>query len=188
MERLSAYTLVDITPSGVTGEADMNRPEYHQMQNLHMLLQVIGMRTQPMNHSVTVLDSQSMDKHRFGSRHKGVHRVWRLDFETDHDGVWDDGTGTFGALKGDLENVSIVSDLGNTADFSPGDAFSAGDDANVYFVVNEDSGDGADDGGGAEESPPPAQPAPAPDLVTTESVDPPDPADADIDFDAFIRP
>ena len=183
MERLSAYTLVDITPSGVTGEADMNRPEYHQMQNLHMLLQVIGMRTQPMNHSVRVLDSESMEAHRFGSRHRGVHRVWRLDFETEHEGVWDDGTGPFGALRGDLENVSIVSDLENTADFSPRDAFSAGDDANVYFAVNEDPVEDGEE----ERAAPPAPKPPSPDLLTSSWGEPEVPDSVDIDFGSFIE-
>ena len=138
MEKISAFTLVDITNTGVSNEMEMNRPEYHQMQNLQMLLQVIGMRMQPLNYRVSILENQDMTSHEFGPMHEGTHKVWRLDFDVDFPSAWHDGNTKFGEFANDVRNVSIVSDLDNTADFSPHDAFDAGPNANVYFKIRDD--------------------------------------------------
>ena len=137
MERIAAFTLVDVTPSGVTGEDNMHLSAYHQMQNLHMLLQVIGMRAQPLDYRVEILDGEDMANHRFGGCHAGIHRVWRLEFSTEHRSAWDDGEDEFGELRRDIANVSIVNDLDNTADF-PKDCFDALEDPNIYFARLED--------------------------------------------------
>ena len=137
MERIAAFTLVDVTPSGVTGEDNMHLPAYHQMQNLHMFLQVVGMRTQPLDYSVEILDGEDMANHEFGEFHAGSHRVWKIEFSVEHKSVWDDGDDEFGDLRRDVANVSIVGDLDDTAEFAK-DCFDAIGEPNIYFRRLED--------------------------------------------------
>lgn len=131
-ERVSAYTLVDITPSDAYRVRDSNKPEYHQMQNLNVLLQTIGLRAQPFNHEVSKLQNQNLADYRFGSIYTGQHTVWRLTFDHEHPMVWSNGEDEFASLKQDANNIAITSYLDNTADF-PVNVFDTIDNVNLYL-------------------------------------------------------
>ena len=137
MEHISAFTLVDITLSKVIDDMNINRPEYHQMQNLQMLLQTIGMKTQPLEYNVDILTEQNMEDYNFSSMHAGVHTVWRLNFSTDFSGVWETSNGYFSNLVDDMHGIAIVNDLDNTAMDFPIDIFDTKNNVNLYFEIND---------------------------------------------------
>lgn len=128
---ITAYTLVDITDSGTVRIRDNNTKEYHQQQNLNVLLQTIGLRTQPFDPVVNVKENQNLDDYEF-SYQNGHATVWTLKFHVDHEMVWSDGVDQLHFLKEDLANIAITVDLDDTVDFGVS-VFDASDKINVYF-------------------------------------------------------
>jgi hypothetical protein len=130
---IQAITLVDITDSGVSRVRDSNTIEYHQQQNLNVLLQTIGMRTQPIDPYVSILEVQTLTDFNFSDFY-GVdaHNVWRLTFYVDDPAVFSDSIDTFALLKDDAHGIAITPDLMNTIDF-PVDIFDTTDNINLYF-------------------------------------------------------
>ena len=133
-QRIVAYTLVDITSSGTVRIRDANTKAYHQMQNLNVLLQTIGLRTQPIEHDVKQLEQQDLDRYKSDPSFTGSHTVWKLSFDIQHDSVWSDGEDELGLLKVDATNVAITADLDETADFGV-NVFDALNCANLYFEI-----------------------------------------------------
>ena len=79
IENVTVYTLVDITHTNTVHNRSSNTHAYHQMQNLLVLLQIISLRTQPMDYAVS---SQMADLkyYDFFHEYSGMHRVWSLSF------------------------------------------------------------------------------------------------------------
>ena len=112
---VTAFTLVDITPTDYIYIRDANKSEYHQMQNLQVLLQAIGMRTQCLNPVIERLDKQDLLEYSFD--YDGVHSVWKLTFQYEYEYAWNDGSDELGLLKQDTHGVAFSSGLNNTVDF-----------------------------------------------------------------------
>lgn len=130
--RLVAYTLVDITSSGSTRVRDSNTKAYHQMQNLNVLLQTIGLRTQPIDHSVDVLENEELSKYNFDSEFTGIHTVWKLVFDIQHESIWQKDDDSLFWLKHDVDGIAVSVDLDETVDFSV-NVFDANKTVNIYF-------------------------------------------------------
>lgn len=132
-------TLVDITNTGVTRVRDNNTKEYHQQQNLNVLLQTISLRTQPLEPVVKFYDDiDEMKKLKmigFGNMFEDVDaRVWTLQFHYENEDVWLDETGPLGLLKKDIHGVAITGDLDNTVDF-PVNIFDVQINPNILFFT-----------------------------------------------------
>ena len=86
MTNYVAYTLVDISN---TNESKINRNKLHffQQQNLNTLVQTIGLRSQPLEPSVSVLLAQDIVNFGFGKQYQGLHTVWKLQFSIEHGGA-----------------------------------------------------------------------------------------------------
>lgn len=109
-----AYSLVDITNTEYSNPKG-NTLEYQQAQNLNTILQILGMRTQIVLSSVTVLEDQPMSDYKFGSEYTDNHTVWILKFASEKTGAWDRGaTEMFYAYK-DCHLTPIHADLNETA-------------------------------------------------------------------------
>src|SRR6056297_2448956 len=132
-QQILAFTLVDITDSGTTRVRDSNTNEYHKQQNLNVLLQTIGLRAQPFDPEVQILENESLDNMGFGEFF-GIdpQRVWSLKFQVEHEMAWSDGVDQLALLKQDANGVAITSDLDNTVEF-PINAFDTRDNVNLYF-------------------------------------------------------
>lgn len=130
--RIIAYTLVDITQNGSVRIRDANKKEYHQMQNLNVLLQTIGLRTQPIDHIVKMYTDQDLEQYKFDAKYIGEHTVWKLAFNIQHNQVFDDGIDEFGLLKSDATGIAITVDLDETASFDV-NILDATDCVNIYF-------------------------------------------------------
>jgi hypothetical protein len=133
--RVTAQTLVDITDTGVRRVRDSNTKEYHQQQNLNVLMQTIGLRTQIFDpivtrHSEAPLDNRMADM--FGN---DSAVMWSLTFNVETEAIWNDGTDELALLKQDINGVAFTSDLDNTVEF-PIDMFDATDNVNITFQVS----------------------------------------------------
>ena len=133
--RVTAQTLVDITDTGVRRVRDSNTKEYHQQQNLNVLMQTIGLRTQIFDpvvtrRSVAPLDNQMSDI--FGN---DSAVIWSLTFNVETEAIWNDGTDDLALLKQDVYGAAFTSDLDNTVEF-PVDMFDATDNINIIFQVS----------------------------------------------------
>jgi hypothetical protein len=133
---ITAFTLVDITDTGTVRVRDSNTREYHQQQNLNVLLQTIGLRAQPFNPVVTIHQDQPLAAMHFGKFYTdATATVWSLKFYIEHDMAWSDGEDQLAFLKSDANGVAITSDLDNTLEF-PVNIFDTLDNVNLYFVMS----------------------------------------------------
>lgn len=135
-QQITAFTLVDITDTGKIRVRDSNTREYHQQQNLNVLLQTIGLRSQPFNPVVTVMKNVRLSDMQFGDFYTDeTATVWSLKFYVEHDMAWSDGEDQLALLKSDANGVAITSDLDNTLEF-PINIFDTVDNVNLYFVMS----------------------------------------------------
>jgi hypothetical protein len=122
-QNIHILTLVDITDTGITRVRDNNTKEYHQQQNLNVLLQTISLRTQPLEPVVKIypeLSQMSDLESNFGFGNvfsDDRARLWGLHFYVESEDVWLDGDDPLGLLKKDIHGVAITGDLDNTVDF-----------------------------------------------------------------------
>jgi len=135
IEYFTAYTLIDITDSGVTRPYDANSDGYRQAQNLNAILQSIGLRTQPIIVSVSKNTSEPMTNYQFGTDFDSeFHTVWVLHFATDYKGAWTNNSDPVYFLDRNCDGVAIITGIEDTASITPA-AFSTNDVAkkNLYF-------------------------------------------------------
>ena len=115
MTNYVAYTLVDISN---TNESKINRNKLHffQQQNLNTLVQTIGLRSQPLEPSVSVLLAQDIVNFGFGKQYQGLHTVWKLDFSSEHNKVYKNLSDEFYYLNNDCDGVAIYTNLEETTE------------------------------------------------------------------------
>ena len=133
MEIITCHSLVDITPSNVTFARDANTKEYHQMQNLNVLAQIIGLRTQIIDQTISVLE-EDLGYYNFHSRYKGKQRIWKMLFTHEQPHVWSNEEGRLALLNNELHGNPITSDLDNTVEF-PINIFDTLSEPNIYFQI-----------------------------------------------------
>jgi len=120
MQRISCYTLFDITKTGVLnrsrpGDDVTNVATWIKQRNTQCnfdtILQVISLRAQPEvvsdpKRALINLNSQ----HNFGSILIETDHIpmWRFDFEVYHSSVFEDGITELGALYKDCEDVPMI--------------------------------------------------------------------------------
>lgn len=131
---ITAMTLVDITDTGVSQVRHSNTIEYHQQQNLNVLLQTIGMRVQVIEPKVTIISGVPLKDMHFGEFHgDDPQTVWSLSFYIEQESIWSDGENEFALLVDDANGIAITSDLENTVEF-PINMFDTKDNINLYFI------------------------------------------------------
>ena len=132
---ISAYTLVDITNTQKTKVRDSNTIEYHQQQNLNVLLQTVGLRAQPLEPNVSVLTNVDLSEFDFDDSYNGKSaNVWRLIFHVDQEYIWSDGQDHVAYLKTDAHGIAVTGDLDNSFDFDT-NIFDTQDCINLYFKL-----------------------------------------------------
>jgi hypothetical protein len=117
IQQFTAYTLVDITETNVFNSRTSDTKSYNQQQNLNTLLQLIGMRSQPINIYVTALSTQDLVNFSFGKQFSGLHTVWKLSFTSEHTDVYKHNEDTVYFLKEDSDGAAFVSKLNETVKF-----------------------------------------------------------------------
>lgn len=136
IQNIQVMTLVDITETGCVRVRDNNRKEYHQQQNLNVLLQTIGLRTQPIDPVIIRSDKlMNLSELPFGKIfHNETSKVWILKFYIEGESVWQDGDDSLALLRQDVHGVAITSDLDNDVDF-PINIFDVEQHINIHFSL-----------------------------------------------------
>ena len=134
-EKYTAYTLVDITKSNITNYRSNDTHGYNQQQNLNTLIQSIGMRSQPLDVTVEVLETQDIAKYAFGSAFSGLHTVWKFDFTSEHNNVFTNNNDDIYFLKQDCNRVAFTPYLDETVNFL-NNVFdtNTSEYLNIYFI------------------------------------------------------
>lgn len=134
-EKYTAYTLVDITKSNITNYRSNDTHGYNQQQNLNTLIQSIGMRSQPLDITVAVLETQDIAKYSFGSAYSGLHTVWKFDFVVEHNNVFTNNDDDIYFLKQDCNRVAFTPYLDETVNFL-NNVFdtNTSEYLNIYFI------------------------------------------------------
>ena len=113
MTNYVAYTLVDISNTK-EGKITRNKLHFFQQQNLNTLIQTIGLRSQPLEPSVSVLLAQDIVNFGFGKQYKGLHTVWKLQFSIEHGGAIEN----MDQLLADCNGIPIYTGLEETAEIA----------------------------------------------------------------------
>lgn len=132
------YSLVDITPTGVTRSTDPDSVERNQQRNWETVLQCIGLRTQPHNiQPPTYTDIDNIDGLEFGDFYQGSQRVWTWSWMVERNEVYDLPNKPLGGLMTDFEQVPIVTYLTETARFMLPIFYPYGSIKNIYIKKHQ---------------------------------------------------
>jgi hypothetical protein len=133
-QRYEAFTLADISNSNVTNHTSSDVLGYNQQQNLNTLIQLIGLRSQPMYYEVIKLPTQDLVNYAFGNVFTGLHTVWKFEFISEHTDVFKYNDDDLYFLKLDCDEVAFINNLTETVHFTT-PIFSTTDskNKNLYF-------------------------------------------------------
>lgn len=137
---ITCYTLIDITHTGVvrTSSDSVLKRRRNQQRNYETLLQVIGLRAQPMLfENPYKLSNEDLSKYNFGSYFNGTHNVWILKFSIEHPDVFENQSGKLGLLEEDIADVPIITGLDETAELPLSAISSIGEFKNTYFTSSK---------------------------------------------------
>ena len=136
LEYFTLVTLVDITRTGVTKNTPEQEFVRNQQRNWESVLQVIGLRSQP----ITVVEPYSemipedVVNNIFGEMHHGQdQRVWCANFAVEHKDVFKKDKDQLGFLKDDFNQVPVICGLDETARFILPIFYSYGSLKNIIF-------------------------------------------------------
>jgi hypothetical protein len=129
MDFFTAYTLVDITDTGISDSRHIPVKEYNQAQNLNAMIQLVSLRTQPVMVGVDLVEDD-LANYDFGSNFTGTQKVWILKFATERSGYTTEAT-----LISDSSGLPITTGLDETVSITPAVLNSTSATAkNIYFV------------------------------------------------------
>lgn len=114
MQRFKVITLIDITETKQYRKEQGRELERQQQQNFVMLLQVIGLRVNPLYRQGPVTTTVDLKNQQFGSAYRGKHSIWTFTFETEYDGGLAVGDQQEALLISDLHFVPVVDNLNET--------------------------------------------------------------------------
>lgn len=105
------YTTVDVTPSGVRNKTSSDdwMMKRNQQRNFDTLVQVISLRSQPLN--IEVVEVVTPDDTVQLELPDDITKIWRFRFDTDREGVFGD---EYMSLLDDLNGVPYVPGLTET--------------------------------------------------------------------------
>jgi hypothetical protein len=129
MKRISFYTLIDITPTGIISRNKTDEYLRNQQRNWETIQQICNLRT----HAVIVADpveprTVSLACHQFGESYLGSHKCWKciFDFKTA------DPLFTIKLLN-DFNRVPIIIGLEESVKMLDPLIYSSGHFKNLYF-------------------------------------------------------
>jgi hypothetical protein len=129
------FTLVDITPTGVTRGPDSLRRD--QQRNWETVAQAIGLVAQPTEvQEVIAHTDMPMEWYEFGEFYEGPHTVWTWNFTVEHTDVFARGDNPVARLEELFEQVPVITGLEETAGFMLPIFYPYGAIKNIYFKKN----------------------------------------------------
>jgi hypothetical protein len=126
------FTLIDITPTGVTTHTSEKKFERDQQRNWETVQQILGLRTQP---SIIGVDSfvDDVKRYNFGINYKGQHKIWSFKFAVEYADIYREGADKFGLVKYDFNITPVVLELTETAIPERAMFYPKGPWNNIYF-------------------------------------------------------
>jgi hypothetical protein len=119
MEQIEIKTLVDITKPQVHRPGQGTLLEQNQFKNWTTLQQCIGLRSIIEYDYPPIVESLDIKNLGFGSKYKGVHKIWTFKFRPDRNLAYDDSQGNIiGLLLADIDQVPIIENLEETINIS----------------------------------------------------------------------
>lgn len=129
-----AFTLVDITKTNTTHpRVDADIFARNQQHNWETVVQIIGLRAQPILLDPAVATLGKAAHFEFGSAYTGQQKVWSFTFGIEHAGVYSMSDREFGILEQDFSGVPIIIELDETAKFEDPIFYTSGSNKNIYF-------------------------------------------------------
>lgn len=129
MKQWICFTLIDITATGITRG---NTKERDQQRNWETVLQVLGLKTQPIIHNgieiTKNINLEEVPPGYFGDFYQGSHTVWGFKFSSETEDVY-----TLDNLYEDFEQVPVILGLDETARFMLPIFHSYGTLKNIHF-------------------------------------------------------
>jgi hypothetical protein len=133
----SGYTLVDITDTGVRRIKKDLQTERNQQRNWETVLQVIGLRAQPVDLiSAKSPRLVSTAAHEFGSFYRDSQQCWKFMFFVEHSDVFGPPEDPLKFLRQDFNEIPIITGLNETAGFPDPVFYTQGILKNLYFRVS----------------------------------------------------
>lgn len=123
---LTAFTLVDITATGITKGESLARD---QQRNWETVMQVLGLKTQPIIiHYPAYWLNEELTYFQFGNFYEGSHTIWAWQFRGERNDFYNIAT-----LEEDFDQVPVILGLQETAKFMLPVFFTRGHLKNIYF-------------------------------------------------------
>ena len=119
-EFFTAWTLFDIGLDSVDSR-----------DNLHILIDLVGMRGQPILSGVEMVTDQNVTDGFFGKNYTGKHTVWSYKWIVDKVGLMSEQT-----LIAEANGLPMKIGLNETAKLEP-KIITSGDQANTFFIRHE---------------------------------------------------
>jgi hypothetical protein len=126
------FTLIDITPTGVTNHVSERAFERNQQRNWETVQQIISLRTQPIIISTNSL-TDDVNRYNFGINYTGQHKIWTFTFAVDYADIYQEGPDKFGLVKYDFKITPIILGLLETATPERAMFYPKGPWNNIYF-------------------------------------------------------
>jgi len=114
MEYIQIKTLVDITKTDVRRLNQGSQLELDQHKNFITLLQCLEIKSIVNYDEFPTVEKIDIKNLKFGSIHKGKHRVWTFKFTPDRPLVYQDDSSDIGLLVNDLHQVPVIKNLTET--------------------------------------------------------------------------
>ena len=135
MQYYTGFTLVDITNTGVTRSRPGNDHERNQQHNWETLIQVLSLRTQPLEINGPIDSGYELTGDSiFGEMYKGLQTVWYFSFGVEAQSVFTKGKDIVGLLYDDFAEVPIIQGLDETAKFMLPIFYPYGAIKNIHFI------------------------------------------------------
>ena len=129
------YTTVDITNTGQYRSEPGKEHLRWQEQNFQAVLQTIGIRANiTYKHGPELLEVKG---NTLGFSTNNVIRVWRFDFRTEHDNLFEMDGDPIGTLKVDFDAVPYISGLNECMEQSHDVFVTVGPATNIVFFEKQ---------------------------------------------------
>jgi hypothetical protein len=132
------FTLIDITPTGVTNHTLNNELARNQQRNWETVQQIISLRTQP-----TIISTNSFEddvkRYNFGINYKSKQKIWSFKFSVEYADIYQVGNDRFGLAKYDFNITPVILGLTETATPERALFYPKGPWNNIYFKTLVDT-------------------------------------------------
>ena len=133
--RYKLYTLVDITNTSQYRPTSKNDVLRWKEQNFNTVLQTIGLRASISHYSKPF--STEVSGKVVGFDTDNIIRVWRFDFETDREDLFEKDNDPVGLLKDDFNLVPYINGLDELMEQKYAVFVSRGDGKNIVFAKKQ---------------------------------------------------